>query len=171
MFLRFFDFVVASTVNADFSTANLQPLKYILSTDPLKNEEIFSRLLWAGYLHDWRGPQEGEKPSAYIIILGDTRLGSAGCDHCIAAQSILLGAVEMGYGGCILGSIHRDDLRRALQIDSRYEILLTIALGKPAEKVVLDTMDETSSIKYWRDEEDVHHVPKRALDDIILESY
>ena len=153
------------------SAANLQPLKYILSTDPLKNDEIFSRLLWAGYLHDWVGPAEGERPTAYIMILGDTRLGAAGCDHGIAAQTIMLAAVGMGYGGCILGSIHREDLRKALNIDSRYEILLIIALGKPNETVELETVDDAGSIKYWRDDDDVHHVPKRQLDEIILTSY
>ena len=151
------------------SGANLQPLKYILSCDPEKNALIFPHLAWAGYLKDWPGPSEGEKPSAYIIILIDTQIrSSVGCDHGIAAQSILLGATEKGLGGCIIGSIQRDGLRKALDIPSHYEILLVLALGKPREKVVIETVDQTGDIKYWRDAEDVHRVPKRPLDDIII---
>ena len=152
------------------SGANLQPLKYILSCESDKNSLIFPHLVWAGYLKDWNGPLTGERPSAYIIILCDTDISnSAGVDHGIAAQSILLGATEMGLGGCIIGSIKRDGLRQALGIPPRYEILLVLALGKPKEKVVLETAEDDGDIKYWRDSEGVHHVPKRALHDIILD--
>jgi len=88
------------------SAANIQPLKYILSCEPQKNALIFPHLAWAGYLKDWTGPCEGERPAAYIIILGDTQISqSFGCDHGIAAQSILLGATEKGLGGCIIGTV------------------------------------------------------------------
>jgi nitroreductase len=151
------------------SGANLQPLKYILSCEPEKNALIFPHLAWAGYLKDWPGPSEGERPSAYIIILTDTEIrDSVGCDHGIAAQSILLGATEKDLGGCIIGSVQREGLRKALDIPSRYQILLVLALGKPREKVVIETVDKTGDIKYWRDPEDTHHVPKRPLDDIII---
>ena len=151
------------------SAANRQPLKYILSCDPKRNVLIFPHLAWAGYLKDWGGPQEGERPSAYIIILGDKEISrSFGCDHGIAAQSILLGAVERGLGGCIIGSIRREKLRQALQIPDRYEILLVLALGKPKEKVVIETLGPDGDIRYWRDKEGVHHVPKRSLDEIII---
>lgn len=152
------------------SAANLQPLKYILSCDNGKNSVIFSHLAWAAYLEDWEGPVEGERPSAYIIMLGDTEISpSVKWDHGIAAQSILLGAVEKGLGGCIIASIQRDRLREALQISPRYEILLVVALGKPKETVVIDTVGADGGIKYWRDEQDIHHVPKRVLSEIIIE--
>jgi nitroreductase len=151
------------------SGANYQPLKYILSNDPQKNNLIFPNLKWAGYLADWSGPAKGERPSAYIIILGDKEIAAqAGVDHGIAAQSILLGATEKGLGGCMIGSINRKQLRRDLEIPDQYDILLIIALGKPKETVVLETVGPDGDIKYWRDDEDVHHVPKRPLDEIIL---
>ncbi len=151
------------------SGANLQPLKYILSSDPSKNAEIFLCLAWAGYLKDWAGPEEGERPSAYVVMLGDKRISEhAGCDHGIAAQSILLGAREKGLGGCMLGSINREALRDILAIPSHCKILLVLAIGKPKEKVVIETVGSDGSIRYWRDAEEVHHVPKRKLDDIII---
>ncbi len=152
------------------SGGNLQPLKYILSCDADRNTAIFPHLAWAAYLKEWTGPQEGERPSAYIIVLGDTQLAqSFGCDHGIAAQSILLGAAEKGLGGCIIASIDKIGLRESLQIPEQYHILLVIALGKPKEKVAIESVKPSGEIRYWRDDEGIHHVPKRALDDIILQ--
>jgi nitroreductase len=152
------------------SGANRQPLKYILSGDPEKNAQIFPHLGWAGALRDWPGPVEGERPSAYIIILLDTEISkSAGCDHGIAAQSILLGASERGLGGCMHGSVKKEELSKALGILPRYEILLVLSLGKPKEEVVLETMGPDGNFNYWRDSDSVHHVPKRRLDDIIID--
>jgi len=151
------------------SAANLQSLKYILSCDAEKNDAIFQHLRWAGYLTDWPGPDEGERPAAYIVILGDTKISkNFYCDHGIAAQSILLGAVEKGLGGCIFASIDREALRKTLNIDKHLEILLVIALGVPKEKVVLEEVADDGDIKYWRSSDGTHHVPKRKLDDIIL---
>ena len=151
------------------SAANLQPLKYILSRAPEKNALIFKHLAWAGYLKEWKGPPEGERPSAYIIVLGDTTIAkSFGCDHGIASQTILLGATEKGLGGCMMGSVKRKELRQALSIPGHLEILLVIALGKPKERVVIETVGPDGNIKYWRDSQDVHHVPKRSLDEIIV---
>ena len=151
------------------SSANHQPLKYHISNDPKTNSMIFSHLVWAGYLKDWLGPPQGERPSAYIIILCDTSITkSVDCDHGIAAQSILLGATEMGYGGCIIGGINRAKIRESLNISQQYKIKLVIALGKPKEDVVLESIGADGDIKYWRDEDKTHHVPKRSLDEIIL---
>lgn len=151
------------------AAANLQPLKYMLSCSPERNATVYSTLGWAGYLTDWPGPEEGERPSAYIVVLGDTRVSKGfGCDHGIAAQTILLGAVEIGLGGCMFGSIDRKMLRAELAIDEHLEILLVIALGKPVEKVVLEEVGADVGIKYYRDEAGVHHVPKRTLDEIIV---
>ncbi|HYA02770.1 MAG TPA: nitroreductase family protein [Syntrophobacteria bacterium] len=151
------------------SGGNRQPLNFFLSTDPGTNGKIFRTLTWAAYLKDWPGPGEGERPFAYIVVLGNTRISpSFGCDHGIACQSILLGAVEKKLGGCIIGSIRRDELRSALIIPEHLEILLVIALGKPKERVVLDPVGPDGDIRYWRDGEGVHHVPKRSLEEIIV---
>jgi nitroreductase len=151
------------------SAVNLQPLKYVLSCEPEKNALIFKHLAWAAYLKEWEGPPEGERPSAYIIILGDTTITkSFGCDHGIAAQTILLGATEKGLGGCMIGSVKRNKLRQALSISTHLEILLVVALGKPKETVVIETVGPEGNIKYWRDSQDVHHVPKRSLDELIV---
>ena len=151
------------------SAANLQPLRYILSADAEKNAMILPHLGWAGYLEDWRGPAEGERPAAYIVILCDTRISrTSGCDHGIAAQTILLGAMERGIGGCMIGSINTDGLRAELEIPETYEIRLVLALGKPAEEVVIETIRPGGDIRYWRDDKGMHHVPKRPLDEIIV---
>jgi len=151
------------------SARNLQPLKYLISNENDTNEKIFNCLNWAGYLKDWEGPAEGEKPSAYIVMLGDKRIEeNIACDHGIAAQSILLGAIEKGFGGCIIASVDKKTLRKKLAIEDHYEIMLVIALGKPRETVVINEIDPEEDIKYWRDDNMAHHVPKRKIDDIIL---
>ena len=150
------------------SGANRQPLKYILVTEPGLREQVYPCLAWAGYLANWEGPAAGERPSAYIIILGDKEISdSFGVDHGIASQSIMLGATEAGLAGCIIASVKKERLRSALEIPRDYEILLVLALGKAAEEVVLETAAD-NDIKYWRDEKGVHHVPKRSLEEIIL---
>jgi nitroreductase len=151
------------------SGSNRQALKYFLSCDPQRNAIIFPHLAWAGYFKEWPGPSEGERPSAYIIILGDKTLSPAfGCDHGIAAQSIMLGATEIGLGGCMIGSIHKAELLRELGLPDTYEVLLVLALGKPKETVVIEPLPADGDIKYWRDAEGVHHVPKRSLDDLVV---
>ena len=151
------------------SAANRQPLKYFLSWTPEQNGVIFPHLRWAGYLPDWDGPVAGERPAGDIGILGDTRISkNFGCDHGIAAQTIMLGAVEAGYGGCIIAAVDRDGLRDALRLPAYYEILLVLALGRPKEEVVVEEVDKEGDIRYWRDEKDVHHVPKRRLTDLII---
>ena len=150
------------------SGRNTQSLKYVLVTEEEVCSKVFPLLSWAGYLKDWGGPKPGEQPAAYIVMLHDTEISNNYyCDDGIAAQSILLGAVEAGYGGCILASVKRPGLRELLALNERFEIIQVLALGKPAEQVVLDEVED-NDIKYWRDENDVHHVPKRPLDEIIL---
>jgi nitroreductase len=152
------------------SARNAQPLKYILSCEPQRNSLIFPHLRWARFLTGWSSPGEGERPSAYVIILGDTEVSRFfDYDAGIAAQNIMLGATEKSLGGCMIASVDREELRKAFDIPLRYEILLVLALGKPKEKVVIETVGPSGDTKYWRDNEGVHHVPKRPLDDIIID--
>ena len=155
------------------SGANLQPLKYAVSKDKALNEKIFSTLAWAGYLKDWVGLYPGERPGGYIIILGDKEVSATfGCDHGIAAQTICLGAAEMGLGACMIGSIKRQELLEIVGIPGeRYDILLVIALGKPRERIELEIVTEPARIEYYRDENEVHHVPKRRLEDVLLAEF
>lgn len=155
------------------SARNIQPLKYIICSEPERNETIFPHLFWAGYLKEWPGPDKGERPSAYIIVLHDTEIETSlnllWCDLGLACQNILLGAVEGGYGGCLIGAFKKDKIIKILHVPSRYDPLLVIALGKPKETVRIEEIDEGQDIRYYRDEGGVHHVPKRRLENLILE--
>jgi len=151
------------------SARNAQPLKYFISNTDEMNKVVFQKLSWAGYLTDWDGPIEGERPSAYIVILVDKSISNNHyCDDGIAAQSIMLGATELNLGGCIIAAINRTALRKDLNIAENLEILLVLSLGKPIEKVELESINETDDFKYWRDDKQTHHVPKRSIDDIII---
>jgi len=149
---------------------NLQPLKFLLCTNPGKNALIFPHLGWAARMKDWPGLPEGERPSAYIVVLGDPEISkNIRHDQVIAGMSILLGATERGLGGCMMGALKRKAaLYEELGISTRYEILLIVALGKPKDTVVVDPLPADGNAAYWTDSSGVHHVPKRCLQDIII---
>lgn len=154
------------------SAANMQPLKYMICRDREKNQQVYDSLGWAAYLKDWPGPVPEERPSGYIVILGDTRVASRfWCDHGIAAQTILLGARAQGLAGCMFAAINMKQLKKVLNIEDHFEIKLVVALGKPVETAQIDEIEPDGDIKYFRDEHQVHHVPKRKLDDIIAGSW
>ncbi|MFW6260208.1 MAG: nitroreductase family protein [Spirochaetota bacterium] len=151
------------------SAMNRQPLKYILCCGPRSNGRVFETLAWAGGLKEWSGPQPGERPTAYVVVLVDRELNpNAATDIGIAAQTILLGASERGLGGCMMGAITRPALRSALSIDEELDIGLVIALGTPAERIVLEDAAPGASISYYREADGSHHVPKRTLGEVVV---
>jgi nitroreductase len=151
------------------SAANRQPLRYMAVTDSETADEVFSCLRWAGYLTLWLGPEAGERPSAYLVMLCRKEAAvAAACDSGIAAQTILLGATECGLGGCIIAALDRDRLMSVLNIPETHSVLMVIALGKPVETVVIDQIDADGDIRYWRDSYAVHHVPKRRVCDVMV---
>ncbi len=153
------------------SANNLQPLRYVLVQEEGKRDQVFSCLAWAAHLTTWEGPQPNERPTAYIIILSDPRLNkNPGIDVGIVTQTILLGARERGYGGCALGSVNRDALRRCLDLPVHLNIELAIALGAPGEEIRLCEVKDGDT-RYRRDENDAHIVPKRPLTELILKSF
>lgn len=149
---------------------NKQYLKYVTVREPEETEKVYSCLAWAGYLTDWDGPVKGERPSAYIIMLRDKTIQSnLSVDEGIAAQSMFLGASEMGYGGCFLMNVQREKLMEELKLDKeRYAVSMVIALGVTKEQVEIEPMPEDGDFKYWRDEKQIHHVPKRSMEEILI---
>lgn len=151
------------------SAANLQTLKYYIVISKDQCDLVFPHLRWANYLRNWDGPQPGERPAAYIIILCPLSTGKFHhLDTGIAAQTILLGATEKGLGGCMMASVDKDAIHRLLSLPEDLEVALIIALGKPSERVVVDDVIDPEDIEYWRDDDGVHHVPKRSLEDLLL---
>ncbi|HKK66180.1 MAG TPA: nitroreductase family protein [Clostridia bacterium] len=152
------------------SGANLQPLRFHLTTEKPEADNLFPLLKWAGYLSDWDGPEEGERPTAYVTVLRDIEVKDVASktDAGIAMQTIMLSAVEKGYGGCIFASINRKEWARLIGVDDRYEILFVMALGSPVEEVKLEDAADKDDIKYYRDENQVHHVPKRRVSDLLV---
>ncbi len=149
------------------SGANRQPLRYKLVCDDDNNEKVFSTLKWAAALTDWDGPEEGEKPAGYIVICSPVDI-QAPRDEGIAAQTILLLASEKGLGGCMFASVNIPELNRKLAIPSELSARIVIALGYPKEEVVIDEVSQKDSLKYYRDDNKIHHVPKLRLEDVLI---
>lgn len=152
------------------STSNSQALRFKPVVNEKECETLFNSLGWAGALPDWDGPEKGERPTAYIIVLCDKERGTNKfTDVGITSQTIMLGATEMGYGGCMLGNIRRSDIARDFGIDTeKFTVELVLALGKPKEEVKIVPMPESGDVRYYRDENMTHYVPKRNIEDILL---
>ena len=151
---------------------NMQSLRYMLVTDRADREKVYPYIKWAAFLKDWGGPKEGQRPSAFILLLKDTGKNSfvVQTDMGIACQSILLGAVDKGLGGCIIGALDKDKLREAFGISEELELQYVIAIGEPDQNIMIDEIELGQDTKYWEDKDGNHHVPKIRLEDIIIKN-
>ena len=157
---------------------NQQALKYLIINDTDLRQKIFPTLKWAGYLKDWDGPIPGERPSAYIVIGIDKNISDNYIAHWtyvdlgIAIQTILLAAAEQGLGGCVIVVFDKPRLYDILKMPENIDIKVVIALGKPKENVIwVDMEPGDTDIKYFRDEQGNHYVPKRPLNEILLNKW
>ena len=154
------------------SSVNVQPLKYFLAWEEETVALVQGETHWAKGLPDVDLPRAGKEPTAFIVICQDDRispnLARFQRDVGIVAQTMLLCAVEMGLGGCMIGNFRADSVSEVLSLDGHLHPLLIVAIGKPQEEVILTDLGSDNSTKYYRDEEDRHYVPKRALEDLII---
>lgn len=150
------------------SAGNKQPLRYRIVTDKEQCAQIFETLTWAAALPDWDGPESGQRPTSYIIMATDSETFKGELwrfDAGIAAQTIMLSSTEEGFGGCIMLSFKRGELKKILSMPEDLEPVLVLALGRPIEDIrLVDAVQGDTT--YYRDEQQVHYVPKRKLEDI-----
>lgn len=149
------------------SASNLQPLEYIVVDDAQLLPQVFSTLKWAAYISPAGNPPQGRRPKAYIIILKNRDIGVSSSVYDVGAtmENIILVALAEGVGSCPIASVNRDKLRRTLNIPSVYEIPLVLALGYADESPIVESFD--GSVKYWKDEDGVLHVPKKKLEIVL----
>lgn len=153
------------------SGRNLQPLRYRLVTSAEERAALFPTLKWAGYLTDWDGPSESERPTAYLVQCIDTELTeNCLCDDGLHLETLTLGAATLGIHGCIIKAFNAEKVAEVLDIPARYKPLYVLALGYPAERIEITDTDGTTGadIRYYRDSADTHIVPKRPLDELII---
>lgn len=154
------------------SGRNAQELRFITVVSGPVLDQLFPLTRWAGALKDWNGPQQGERPTAFIAVLMPERGGSLLCyDVGIACQTIQLAATSRGWGACMIQSFERDKAEELLKIPTTLKIALLVGLGAAVEKRVVATMPQDGSFSYWRDSAGVHYVPKRSLDELLLAQY
>lgn len=135
-------------------------------------KEIYPCLAWAAYLKDWKGPTEGERPTGIILVVskeGNLNDPILACDMGIVSQSIMLGAVEKNLGGCMIRALNRNKIYDVLNLSDDYIIHIALAIGKPAQEVIIENIHENEDIKYWMDKDNTHHVPKIILEDLIID--
>lgn len=154
------------------SARNAQQLRFITVNQGDTCQQLFSLTRWAGALKEWGGPKPGERPTAFIAVLMPVDGGELlWADTGIACQTIQLAATSKGWGACIIFSFDRAKTPVLLQVPKEYKIALLIGLGVAVEKRVVDNMPPDGSFNYWRDERGVHHVPKRGLNELIINKF
>lgn len=150
------------------STANTQSVKFAYACDDKLCGKVFPLLRWAGYLTE-KPPYDGNVPSAYILLCCDLNIAEKPIeiDVGICAQTLVLGAMEKGIGACMIGSFNKEEMSSLFSLPENLYPRLIIALGKPNEKIVLEDAVQ-GDIKYYRDKDRTHFVPKRALEEILI---
>lgn len=155
------------------SSVNRQPLQYYLAWEKEETDRLLALTKWARGLPQLELPHKGMAPTGYIVICLNQNWGESVArfqkDIGIVAQTILLSAVEMGLGGCMIGNFHAGDVKEALGLAEHLAPALIVAIGKPAEEIKITEIGSDEAVDYYRDENDVHYVPKRRLEDIIIE--
>lgn len=154
------------------SSMNRQPLQYYLAWEKEEVDKIYALTKWAKKLPDIKLPHDGMAPTGFIVICQNMLWGDSIAtfqkDVGIVAQTILLAAAEMGLGGCMIGNFPAGEMKKILNLKEHQAPLLVVAIGKPAETIVLTEAGPEESVDYYRDENDIHYVPKRRLEDIII---
>ncbi len=156
------------------SSQNRQVLKFYIAYDKEMVDRIFPCTGWARELQPIKLPRDGKAPTAYIVICMDTTLtkgggvATYGYDAGIAAQTMLLAAAEKGLGGIMIRNLKRDQLVEILGLPENLQPMIAVALGKPAEDVRIVDMPEDGKTAYYRDENDVHYVPKRSVEELVI---
>lgn len=146
------------------SAANKQPLRFIIVNKRSLLDKIFPTIKWAAYIKPEWQPNPNEHPVAYIVILSNTTQAISsmiGIDIGLAVENLVLTAESFGVGSCLIGSFNKKIIRDLFSIPKNYSVDLLIALGYKKEQPVLE--DRRSEVKYWRDEQHIHHVPKQSL--------
>ncbi|MCD8397433.1 MAG: nitroreductase family protein [Lachnospiraceae bacterium] len=154
------------------SSVNQQPLRYYLAYEKEDVDRIQPLTKWARGLPQMELPHPGMCPTAFVVICQDIHVCESltrfSRDVGIVAQTILLAATEMGLGGCMIGNFSPAKISEALQLPAYLVPLLVVAIGKPAETIVMTEIGPDEPTNYYRDENDVHYVPKRRLEDIVI---
>ena len=154
------------------SSVNVQPFAYYIAWEEDEVKKIQSLTKWARALPNMTLPHPGKCPTGWVVVLHNTNwapnVQRFRQDVGIVAQTLLLAAAEKGLGGCMIGNYVADEVSKALDLPENLVPVLLIALGKPAEEIVITEVDEGENMNYYRDENDVHYVPKRKLKDIIV---
>jgi len=147
------------------SGMNAQPLRFrlVCGADVAKLHPLVKL---GAALPEEHLPHPGEEPQAYIVVCSTVPVSRVvDIDLGIAAQSILLRAVENGLGGIFILNFQASAVREALGLP--LDPVAVIGIGKPLERIFLVDAQPGASLDYYR-KDGVHFVPKLGVKDLIL---
>lgn len=148
---------------------NMQLIRYRVVVEEDETKRVFAHTHWAALFKDWDRPAPDEIPRAFIALCLPEAQASTSIrlmDVGIAAQTLCLAAAARKLGACIIKNFDKH-VKEELRL-SDYEPVLLVAFGYPAEQVVIDEAEDSTKTAYYRDDKDVHHVPKLTLEDVLL---
>lgn len=150
------------------SATNLQPLQFIIVDDRDKVKSLFEHTQWARLLPNNAGrPQEGQQPTAFIVILANKALETPWTCHDVGAavENMILTALEEEIGSCWIASVNRTFVAETFHVPENFKIDSVVGFGYPDEEPVMEPLAQSTD--YYKDESGRLHVPKRALEDIV----
>ena len=111
------------------SASNVQPWHFIVVTDQQKRVAL-SAGRYAKFL---------KNTPVVLVGLGDREAAPEWhvVDVTIALENIVLAATAEGLGSCWIGSFHESEVKAALSIPDRWEVVAMLALGYEKEKMDL----------------------------------
>jgi len=151
------------------STANLQPLEFVIINQKKLTEEVFSHTRWAGYINPQGTPKKGEEPVTFIAFVVNQEIAHSDyykVDCGTAAQNLILAALEEGIGSCIIAACNKGKIEKLINVPQGRKLEFVVALGYPAEQPIAEEA-KSGSIKYYKDDQDILHVPKRPLEEVV----
>ncbi len=149
------------------SARNAQQLRFALVCSEEKCSAMLGLVAFGGALRPEQKPTYAQRPRGYIVILGPSELSQFGVmDVGIAAQSMFLAANEAGLGCCMIGAFKRKETALLLGVEEN-EVKLVLAFGEPDEERRIAERRKDGSLTYYRDENDVHCVPKITLEEAV----
>lgn len=156
---------------------NTQLLRFhvVGEKDPAGCQLVFSHLHWAAALKDWDGPEVYQRPGGFVVICLPTEAAKNPVrllDVGIAAQTVALAAAAQGLGCCMHKSydaVLGDELGLT---EKGLAVALVVSVGGRGEKVVLERAGvgaaEAHGLTYWHESDGSHHVPKLALEELLV---
>ena len=151
------------------SARNAQILRFVTISNAETRSVMDKLVVLGGALTPEQRATDAQRPGGYIVICGPANMDDfATMDVGIAAQTINLAACEAGLRTCMIGAVKKDEAAQLIGLPDGLKVKLVMALGVSDEEIRLVGRRDDGKLIYYRDENDVHCVPKITLEEAVI---